>query len=175
MRRLISILIAACAVLATVPLFFNKGIDETIKHSQEINSSFRTAVRFIDDWKRTHGSLPTSTEFYAWANGQPDTGFSPRYMQYSRDAFSEEVIGKFGKPTGAEYLLTFWRGEWNDYYPSWSSRGTLILDRSNYYLLGSKWMHYATFGGIFFVLLFIAYKVWPRGKPISLISSRSGI
>jgi hypothetical protein len=33
--------------------------------------------------------------------------------------------------------LSFWRGEWLEYDPSWSPESSLIFDKSRYFFLGS--------------------------------------
>ena len=58
--------------------------------------------------------LPTSDEYAVWASTQPEDVYSAKAVQYSLDDFPQEAITTLDGHCEA-YLLTWWRGEWNEY------------------------------------------------------------
>ncbi|MES2444933.1 MAG: hypothetical protein V4574_19080 [Pseudomonadota bacterium] len=45
-----------------------------------------------------------------------------------------------GPPPANGYILRLWRGEWAEYYASWSGRSTLLFDRNAYAFWGNLYL-----------------------------------
>ena len=75
----------------------------------------------------------------------------------------------FGVPPNGAYLLSYWRGEWFEYYASWSQESTLVLDPTEYYIGRNRFLEaglHIAMGAVLLVgasLLF--YSVRDRGMP----------
>jgi hypothetical protein len=164
-RKVLSIVLGVAATfsvgLGLIVFSSARNIDETIAHSRQIDVAFREAVNFVRTWRRSEGRLPNSDEFAAWASKLPEEPNSAKDMQYSLNDFPQEVIAKFGRPSGEAYLLTYWRGEWDEYYASWTDTSSLIFDTSKYFMLGSRWLDLFAFCFVGFALVGAAFVAWP--------------
>jgi len=152
----------ASAIAGFIVFASAAAIDETVSHSQGIDHAFTSAVRFIEDWKKAEGRLPSNSEFVKWRSAQPDQIFGARHVEFSTRDFPTEVTARFGPPTESAYVLTFWRGEWNEYYASWRDRSSLSLDPAAYFFLGGKWRDLMAFTSAAITLGLGAVVIWPR-------------
>jgi hypothetical protein len=156
-----SLVIATAAALSAARgvLVFSSSrlVDETIAHSRELDAMLRSAAEFVAQSRTAQGRFPSRSEFEAWASELPDRAYSAKYVEYSLGSFPEEVLAKFGPPAGEAFLLTIWRGEWNEYYASWADRSTLSFDRPEYFMFGSRWLDSLAFGTASLVLAWAAF------------------
>ncbi len=138
------------------------AIDETIAHSREIERTFTSAVSFVEEWKNARGRLPSASEFVKWRSEQPEQTYGAQSLEFSTRDFPPEVTARFGSATDGGYLLTFWRGEWNEYYASWRGRSSLSFDPAGYFFLGSEWRDLIAFTTAATMLALGAIAIWPR-------------
>ena len=124
MRKVLSIGFGFLALIAALFLLVVLGEENwakrTIESSRKIDNGFRDAAIYIDSFRQGHGRLPNNDEFSLWASRFPDGVDSPRYFQVDRaDVLSDEVIKKFGLAPKDSYYISYWRGEWMEYYAAW--------------------------------------------------------
>jgi len=123
----------AIATLGSV-LFLgsNKSIADSIAKSRWIETSFHEAAKFVEEFRKEHSCFPSRAEFDEWCS----THNKGRLLWIEAPPRSPEGIAKLGKPTADGYLLVYWRGEWHEYFASWSKASTLVFDPSRYYQFG---------------------------------------
>ena len=113
----------------------------------------------IERFRATNFRLPTPQEF----SGAFHQGRYQVVLEYP--PYSEEVLRRFGPPTGDAYLLTVWRGEWTEYYASWRKLSSITQNRADYYILGSPWAERTLFGLGAVLFLVAARGAWPARSP----------
>ena len=117
-------------LLSLLALSQKIAVQSTLKHNQEIQRIFDKTAKYINSLEK----LPTHQELQNWINDQNDTSIAFNYLQYetNNDNFSSTM-----KIPKNEYVLSLWRGEWNEYYYSWKNKkSTVPSDESVYYLTG---------------------------------------
>lgn len=157
---------ALCSALGVLVLSSSTLVDETITNSRDIDAALRAAAAFVAQTRGAQGRLPSRSEFEEWAAKQPERPHSAKYVDYTFANFPEEVVTRFGEPSGETFLLSIWRGEWNEYYAAWADCSTLSFDRADYFMLGSRWLDSLAFGTAGLVLAWAAFATWPRTKPL---------
>ena len=90
------------------------SINHTIKNNETIESDFQLAATFVEKFRHEHARFPTSAEFEAQFRG----GQYPVYVEMA--GFSPGATELFGAPPRDAFVLTIWRGEWMEYYASWT-------------------------------------------------------
>jgi hypothetical protein len=145
-----------------VNLLSENAIKHTLVNSRKIEVVFKVSSSFIENYQNTSEKLPPENVFNKWALSQPIKGNN---IRYSINNFSEEAIKRFGEPKEeVAYLLSLWRGEWNEYYASWADQSTLKFDERDYYILNSRWAGYVLTGCISIIFLFVG---WHSRSPIT--------
>ncbi|MCA9642826.1 MAG: hypothetical protein KC492_19150 [Myxococcales bacterium] len=152
----------ALVLLSAIFLASDSGVDRTIEHSRQIEASFKSAHTFVEGWQSEHERLPTTSEFEVWSQSQPDHVYGPRGIRFSTGAFPDEVLEAFGEAPANAYLLSFWRGEWEEYDPSWSTTSSLIFEKSRYFFLDSAAADSTSVAGIGVLVLLLARAVGRR-------------
>jgi hypothetical protein len=104
----------------------------TIEHSHELEAKFKEAALFVDVFREERGRLPNSDET------ERHLGRGGPYVVAAGDGFFQDAVAELGQPPEAGYFLGLWRGEWMEYYASWSGKTTMPSDESAYYLFGSR-------------------------------------
>jgi hypothetical protein len=134
-------------------------IDHSIENSRKVHADFQAATRFVDAFRAGHGRLPDGEEFGTWSRGNVRSG-PPLIVTPDEGAFGEEAVALLGRPPRDGYLLRLWRGEWMEYYASWSGQSTLSFNRSDYYLFGSQFLDVPVFALLACIFIVCAYRVW---------------
>ena len=126
-------------------------IDYSFEKSLRIEKIFQLAAEKAENFKRTHGHYPNSTEFENWRDELTQFGLYGEIIDYQTKGFRDEVLTDFGQPKGDVFVLHIWRGEWSEYYASWSSQSSLPKSRSDYYETGNRYFDTAIllFLGVF--------------------------
>lgn len=144
---------------------FGVGASQTVEHSKELAQTFQVAASYVTSFKQKTGRLPSNQEFETWAASFPSRPYSSPYgMRLELPPFPNDVVEQFGAPPNDAFLLTYWRGEWEEYYASWVNRTSMQLDKSAYYLLGSKFADGALLIAIALAALLGARRLWPMGR-----------
>jgi len=141
-----------------------KNVKETIKHSREIEVALNTASRFVEEFKQQNNRLPTSAEFTNWTSTFPRRPNTPNGIQILVRPFPSEIEEKYSPAPPRAYVLTYWRGEWDEVYISWTKRSSLVFDESKYYLLGHPLAEGAVMLFMFGVFVIISFKLWPSRR-----------
>ena len=155
-----ALLISAGLFLLLAALF--KGgsegsVDYSLSKSQEIEKIFQYTASKAIDFKREKGRYPDVNEFESWNEELAEFGLYGEIMDYHIDTYPKEALAKLGPPESNGFVLSVWRGEWFEYYTSWSRRCTLPKDKSDYYMTGSSIKDILSLTGLAIVLFGVAY------------------
>lgn len=137
----------------------DRSVQHTIERNHQLASEFNETARFVEAFRKQHARLPDGDEL--------NTGRTYHFiiLEVSPGQFLEEDLAALGRPHRPGYVLGIWRGEWWEYYASWSGETTLTFDASAYYLSGGR-VEDVLIGvfGMFFCLMG-SIGIWRRGKP----------
>ncbi len=115
---------------------------------QFVEKEIKPSVDFIKNFKTTNNRLPTNREYYTWQREYhkdyssdltqqvdsliPGLG-TKKYIRKLNDVVSDDY-GKFKNADWTkDFAIGVWRGEWTEYYVSWSDS----YDTNNYSWLDS--------------------------------------
>lgn len=107
-------------------------LDHTIEHSRQIEAGFLEAARLVDAFRAERGRLPSRDET------EQRLSFGGPFIVEAREGFFQEAVAALGQPPEGGYVLGLWRGEWMEYYASWSGATTMPFEESAYYETGSR-------------------------------------
>jgi hypothetical protein len=138
------------------------SIEETIKTSREIEASFRKASDFVEGTIKATGVLPSKVEFDKWSVKDESMPRGVKGLSIDIPPFSSEFNKKHGFPPKNGYVISFWRGEWEENFISWTGKSTLTFEKSNYYMFGSEFMQGAFFVVLSCLLVVGSFKIWPK-------------
>jgi hypothetical protein len=137
------------------------GIEDTIRRNREIASVFDAGAQFVDHFRHSYGRLPI-VEFQEWVNAQQGHLSDARFLSIHTTRFPAEIRNRFGTAPQSSYVLSYWRGEWFEYYASWTEGSTLSFDVSDYYPFGSQALGTVIASLIGILLAGAAWVTWPR-------------
>lgn len=140
-------------------------IDHSIENSRQFLSDFQATTRFVGAFRAARGRMPSNDELNAWSHANVRSG-EPLILSPDDGQFGEEAVAALGRPPGGGYLLGVWRGEWMEYYASWSGQSTLSFNQDGYYLLGSQLMDMLLSGLLAFISIAGAILIW-TGKRVA--------
>jgi len=152
---------AGLFLLLAITAFSGKTVKDTIEHSRQISVSFNAASEFVEDYRQQNNRLPDVTEFAAWASKYPQHRFLPSGIQFVVGPFPRMIEEEYGPAPAQGYMFTYWRGEWDEIYVSWTRQSSLEFDESKYFLLGHRLAESAIMFSIFGALVVIIIKLWP--------------
>jgi hypothetical protein len=165
LRAVASISIAIVAALALLFAWMssdNSSVQRTIDKSRAIEANFKQAAAFVERHTAREGSMPTPKEFKTWAEGFPSRPYTINGIVLDLPPYTSALTAKYGQPPKDGYILSYWRGEWEETYVSWTRQSSLVFDQSAYFMFGSS-LAQATLGGAIAALMgFVAFKLWPR-------------
>ena len=137
MKRLFKILIFSWTI---VWLFLAIGMfldtpKQILKDKSFIEKEIKPSVDFIKKFRKLNKRLPTNYEFYKWerefnhdysVNFFQDTDSLIQgrigYIRHRSDIESGEKEKFKNVDWSKDFALRVWRGEWNEYYFSWTDR-----------------------------------------------------
>jgi hypothetical protein len=157
-----AMLLAILGLLIAWMAFDTGHVNRTLESSRVIDANFKRAAAFVDQYRETAGRVPTAAEFSKWTEQFPTRGHSIQNIELRTAPFSPEVTARHGSPPADSYALTYWRGEWEESYASWTRRSSMTFDPSAYYIFGSRWMQIAAALAFAIVMLLAALWIWPR-------------
>lgn len=147
-RVIFSVLIA---LLATVVLMFG-----TSENGHKIDGSFRQAAAYVDSRIAQVGHPPTPAEFEAWAATFPSKPYTINGIRLELLPYSSKLVEEYGQPPPNGYVLSYWRGEWEESYVSWTKQSTVEI-------MFESASTQAAVSVLFALCLgFAAFKFWPR-------------
>lgn len=140
-------------------ILFELSIDNTIDHNDEIDLAFKQTNEFIQIYKKENYKLPTSSELKNWTSQFPQSPYNPNGIKIFTINIPAEIIQKYGKPNDElAFVLSYWRGEWSEYYISWKNESTIIKDRNKYYWSGNSILEWLIPMSIGILILLIVNK-----------------
>ena len=160
-----AVLLGAVTVLLFVGMLLS--VPDTLKHDQEINSAFSRTASWVEEFNSNKGRLPSKAELEGWYAAQDRSFWLKSIELISNPAhFPDETIKTFGAaPTGG-YLLGLWRGEWNEYYASWTKTST-IGNAKDAILFVLQW------AAISFLLFVLCFFMWRFRRPTGRSKGRA--
>ncbi|MBK8551214.1 MAG: hypothetical protein IPL53_09215 [Ignavibacteria bacterium] len=142
LKILTSLWIALWLVLGT--LMFLETPKQIEKDKKFIADEIKPSVDFVKNFKMTNNRLPTNREYYNWQREyfkdyssdmkqQVDSltpGFGRnRYIRKLTDVVIDDDYSKFKNADwNKDFAIGIWRGEWTEYYFSWTDN----YDSNNY-------------------------------------------
>jgi hypothetical protein len=157
-------LVAMIGLLIGAESFDTSSVDKTIANSRKIDSSFQIAAAYVDAHIRETGSPPSRQQFEAWASSFPHEPYTVYGMLLDRSPFPVEFEKKHGQAPKNGYVLSYWRGEWEESYISWTKRSSLVFERAAYFMFSSPVLQAITWFSVALVLAASAFWLWPRKK-----------
>lgn len=141
-------------------------VQHTIEHSRQIDAAFVQAAKYVDENVRATGAPPSPDDFERWAGASPSQLYGVNGMRLDLPPYSHGFTSEHGHPPNNGYVLSYWRGEWEETYVSWTKKSSLTFEPSSYYLFGS-----AVAQSLFCllasaVLVFFSLKLWPSDKTL---------
>jgi len=151
--------VVLAAVAAILFLGMLRSVPDTLKHDKEIDQAFLRANAWVGNYKSSEGRFPSKDELAAWSATQPQS-FWLKSIELidTPDYFPNEAIKAFGQAPSGGYLLGLWRGEWNEYFASWTKTST-ISDTKNVVLFVAQWL------AILGLLFALSFFLWRFGRP----------
>jgi hypothetical protein len=125
-RRLASwIAIAACFLITALSLLIVGTSGKQIAKNRLVLADMQDRVSAIEGFQSREGRLPTAGELASMSQTLP-----VRYLQYDYELQTRPGGGidsdyPQGWPASGGWILSFWRGEWTEYYSSWDRHYTL--------------------------------------------------
>ena len=168
LRRGVALLLALAALLtalfALMALGSGSTVNETIAHSRAIQDRFLAAHQSVENFRQQNQRFPDQEELAALEAGRFASIRILKPGDFGMATFYEDAGDRLGAPAQGSYVLSFWRGEWTEYYAAWSGRSTLVFDPAAYYATGSRFLDFLA--GVFIAcLLGIAtWRLWPRRR-----------
>jgi len=160
-------------IWATVWIIIGVGVFlETPGQIERDDSFFKKEIKpsigFVEDFKSTNKRLPNYREYYTWARDYYEDYTSDlnqtidsligadalfhKYIRSNNDVIYEDLSKFKDADWSKDYAIADWRGEWNEYYYSWSK----VYDGNNY-----SWQ-----SGLFVLILMIIVGILP---PLSVL------
>ena len=164
-RATISIAVAVLAMLALLFALMSadtSSVQRTIEKSRAIEANFKQAAAFADTHVAKEGRLPSPKEFETWAEGFPSRPYTINGIRLDLPPYPSEFTEKHGQPPRGGYVLSYWRGEWEESYVSWTKQSSLVFDQSAYFMFGSSFAQAALASAFALFMGFVAFKLWPR-------------
>lgn len=175
MKKILSLIFAAIAVFLSLlllvfnPIFVADMVNDTVKKSHQIESVLLEGVSYVEEFREKNMRLPTNEEYKAWASTQETIGsysigdtFIITHQGDINYKLNDPVIQKKGlgaAPTNS-YLIGMWRGEWSEYYVSWTQSSTLFLNSADYYIVGSPIKDFLLLLVLFIISASISVLFW---------------
>jgi hypothetical protein len=150
----------------------------TIKHSKEVNAQFLELKNFAIEFRERTGQLPNTDQVSEWyyAKYLPSEKYVANHsglVGFSVDPpnCGEHLQVPSRSTDGKSFCLSHWRGEWFEYFASWSNQSSMSFSPSAYFVTGTEFGEGIVFGAILLGSLFC---VWRGFSPL-LSKLRSGI
>lgn len=126
--RVLSLSVAALLMALATVLFVGTLLAgrHTLKHDAEIKSAFLRAASWVDAFKRDNQRIPSAEELRAWSAAQKES-FWLKSIELTSDTsgLTNEARKSFGVAPAGTYVLGLWRGEWSEYFASWTRTSTV--------------------------------------------------
>jgi len=138
-------------------------VSSTVANNHVIHAHLVETASFVRDFLSAHHRLPNEEDAERWKREAPGAGMRGATW-WSRGPFEQEVLERFGYPPQSEtipFVVTYWRGEWREYYASWKDSTSLTFDPNSYYLFGSRPADIAIHSFLAVLAIVFAYLAWP--------------
>lgn len=127
---IVALLVGIVAALSALTLRLDmKG---RVAQDRGYLAEFQRAARRIEQYRDTTGRLPDRATVERWVGGadhQPGIAIDEIGQQ---DEHDQRFFGSLVPEPRDGVLLSFWRGEWFEYYAAWSGQTTLLKDEATF-------------------------------------------
>lgn len=154
--------LTAISIAALVAIFLlgrDSSIAYSIAKSRSIEASFDEGARFVESFRQEHAHLPSRDEFDEWWSAMHKNN---HLLWIEAPPQSAEALAKLGPPSADGYLLVCWRGEWAEYFASWSKSSTLVFDPSRYYQFGGPLQDAVAYIALVVAMVIAGALIWRR-------------
>jgi hypothetical protein len=111
-------------------------VGQRIENNRKLESDFQKTSQFVKSFLAHRGRLPNDDEIEDWSKRH--LSWARPFLVVRNGPFSAEALAAFGPPPRNGFIIAIWRGEWMEYYASWSGMTTMPFDQSAYYQFGSQ-------------------------------------
>jgi hypothetical protein len=140
------------------------SIERTIARSREIEAHLVETAKYLEAYSSKFGRLPSDQEAEVWKRQAPDSALRGATW-WSGPPFESEAVERLGAPQPAHvnpYVISYWRGEWREYYASWNGKTSLTFESSSYYALGSRHKEVALDCALALLCVLASWRMWPN-------------
>lgn len=166
-RVVAAVLLVAIAFVLALPVVFSSTsddlIDRTIARNYRIDSHLRLSAKFARETIDTLDRIPNADDIERWKRKDPNSERGATWFQGA--PFATDILQRFGPPPDGpdlHFVVTYWRGEWREYYISWTDTTSLEFKKDNYYVLGSKGSQNAVYSTLSVIALGLSWLAWPK-------------
>lgn len=124
------------------------SVVQTIRKGKRIERSFQQVAKFVDTFNTENNRDPTILEIDEWRPSLAEHERPLDRIIISHENFPIEATEVLGSIPKRKYLLSYWQGDWYEFYAPWSSGSTVATDPSDVYAFGNRWLHYCVLVGI---------------------------
>jgi hypothetical protein len=143
------------------------SVSRIVANNHVIHAHLLETASYVREFLRVHGRLPNQDDAERWKREAPQAPMRGATW-WSAGPFDHAVLEVFGGPPQSEvtpFVVSYWRGEWREYYASWKNATSLTFDANAYYILGSRAADFAVHLMLATVTLALAYFAWPKARP----------
>ena len=153
-RKLASVLLcmaASVGLLSGAATMSGLLSSDQLAREREFSRNFRQTEAYVAAYQARQSRLPSESELQTWAAAK---GVGLFTTNLTLNGCMNE---NFEKEKNDRFVISFWRGEWDDCYASPSGRTTLLTLRD--------WgLYLAAHLSVSVVLGFLAWLIFPRSK-----------
>lgn len=106
-----------------------------LSRNRKVHGDFMDRVQLVSDFRNKEGRLPTDIELNQLSGSLPVRFF--RYNYEINTTLSKVTRPPHGELSVDNWTLSFWRGEWSEYYLSWNGENTLDWQASGFRMGGT--------------------------------------
>lgn len=140
------------------------SVSRTVANNHVIHAHLVDAASYVRQFLSVHHRLPNQDDAERWRREAPQAPMRGATW-WSAEPFDQEVLEVFGRPPQSEatpFVVSYWRGEWREYYASWKDTTSLTFDANEYYILHSRAADFAVHVLLTAIALLLAYVAWPK-------------
>jgi hypothetical protein len=162
-RRLLSVFFALVFLSLSLVTFItatSSSVERWIKKSHLVETHLRDTAQYVSAYAAAHGRLPDNQ---LWRR-QLAPAHKGGATLWDGPPFDKLIVAKFGAPPSTDahpFVLGYFGGDGTEYYASWTNSTTLVLNPSEYYMLGIR-RDALLYGFLAVLSLAVSVKLWPH-------------
>jgi hypothetical protein len=138
----------------------SSSVERWIKKSHLVEAHLRDTAQYVSAYVPQHARLPDEEH---WRRQQA-AAHRGDATSWGGPPFDKLIVAKFGAPPSTDahpFVLYYFGGDGIEYYASWTNSTTIVLDPSEYYMLGIR-RDSLLYGFLAVLSLAVSVKLWPH-------------